>query len=239
MFKIGVTGARGRMGQRIIRLAKDEETLEVVFGLERQGHPEIGKTIDDVMITDSPDEMSSCDCLIDFSLPPATMENLKYLVKLKKSAVIGTTGFNQEQLDKINKAAKEIPIVFSPNMSVGVNLLFRLIKDASAILKGYNVEIEEAHHIHKKDAPSGTAKGIMDVINTQNFKVKIEEIKSIREGEIVGDHKVVFDSVEDRIELIHKAKNRDIFAKGALIAAKWIIKKDNGLYSMDNVLFGS
>ena len=124
-------------------------------------------------------------------------------------------------------------------MSVGVNLLFRLIKDAAVTLNGYTAEIEEAHHIHKKDSPSGTAKRIMDVINEQNFNIKVEEIKAIRDGEIIGDHKVVFDSIDDRIEIIHKAKNRDIFAKGAVIAAKWIANKDKGLYSMDNVLFKS
>ena len=239
MFNVGVTGARGRMGQRIIKLAKEEETLNVVLGLEKKGHPDIGKTIDGVIITDSQDEINSCDCLIDFSQPSATIENLEYLLKFKKCAVIGTTGFNKDQLNKINEASKVIPIVFSPNMSVGVNLLFRLIKDAAATLNGYTAEIEEAHHIHKKDSPSGTAKRIMDVINEQNFNIKVEEIKAIRDGEIIGDHKVVFDSIDDRIEIIHKAKNRDIFAKGAVIAAKWIANKDKGLYSMDNVLFKS
>jgi len=239
MFNVGVTGARGRMGQRIIKLAKEEETLNVVLGLEKKGHPDIGKTIDGVIITDSQDEINSCDCLIDFSHPSATIENLEYLLKFKKCAVIGTTGFNKDQLNKINEASKVIPIVFSPNMSVGVNLLFRLIKDAAVTLNGYTAEIEEAHHIHKKDSPSGTAKRIMDVINEQNFNIKVEEIKAIRDGEIIGDHKVVFDSIDDRIEIIHKAKNRDIFAKGAVIAAKWIANKDKGLYSMDNVLFKS
>ncbi|MCK5393742.1 MAG: 4-hydroxy-tetrahydrodipicolinate reductase, partial [Candidatus Omnitrophica bacterium] len=205
MFNVGVTGARGRMGQRIIKLAKEEETLNVVLGLEKKGHPDIGKTIDGVIITDSQDEINSCDCLIDFSLPSATIENLEYLLKFKKCAVIGTTGFNKDQLNKINEASKVIPIVFSPNMSVGVNLLFRLIKDAAVTLNGYTAEIEEAHHIHKKDSPSGTAKRIMDVINEQNFNIKVEEIKAIRDGEIIGDHKVVFDSIDDRIEIIHKA----------------------------------
>jgi len=237
MIKIGVSGARGRMGQRIIALAKKDSDLEVVLGLERVGHSEVGKTIDGVAIVDSVSQINNCDCLIDFSSPSATMEHLSSLTKFKKSAVIGTTGLDQAQQGKIKEASSQIPIVFSPNMSIGVNLLFRLLKDAAAVLGGYNVEIKEAHHIHKKDAPSGTAKKIAQVINEQGFNIGTQDIKSIREDEIIGDHKVTFESDVDRIELSHSAKTRDIFAKGSLVAAKWIVNQAPGLYSMEDVLF--
>jgi len=237
MIKIGVLGARGRMGQRIIRLANQDKDFEVVFGLEASNHPDIGKTIDKITITGDPEKMGGCDCLIDFSLPFAVIEHLSYLIKFKKPAVIGTTGLDSNQLGKITGASAIIPIVFSPNMSVGVNLLFKLLKETAKILKGYKVEIEEAHHIHKKDSLSGTAKKIAEIINTQGFNVKIEDIKAIREAEIVGDHEVIFDSDVDEISLAHRAKTRDIFAKGALVAAKWIVGKRKGLYSMEDVLF--
>jgi 4-hydroxy-tetrahydrodipicolinate reductase len=238
MIKIGVSGARGRMGQRIIALAKEDKDLEVVFGLERTGHPEVGKTIDGIKIVDDLEELNNCDCLIDFSSSSATIEHLSALVKFGKCAVIGTTGLDQDQQEKIKEASTKIPVVFSPNMSVGVNLLFRMLKEAATTLGGYKVEIEEAHHIHKKDAPSGTAKRIAQVINEGGFDVKTEDIKSIREDEIIGDHKIVFESSVDKIELFHSAKTRDIFAQGSLVAAKWVANRESGLYSMDDVLFG-
>lgn len=237
MIKIGVSGASGRMGQRIIRLIKEDSDIILTFGLECKGHPDIGKSIEKVTITDDCDIIKECDCLIDFSLPQALSEHVSFLVKFEKSAVIGTTGLDKKQIDLIASASKDIPIVFSPNMSVGVNLMFRLLKEAAGILGGYDVNIKEAHHMHKKDAPSGTAKKIAQIINSQGFNIKIEDIKAIREDEIVGDHKVVFNSDLDTITLSHSAKTRDIFVKGAILAAKWVAKKNPGLYSMDDVLF--
>jgi 4-hydroxy-tetrahydrodipicolinate reductase len=239
IFKIGIAGFCGRMGQRVFALAKKEkiEWVDITFGLECKGHPQVGKVIDGVKVTDDPEEIKNCWCLIDFSTPSATLEHLNYLVKFEKNAVIGTTGFDEEQQDKIKEAARTIPIVFSPNMSVGVNLLFKLVQTSARILKDYKVYIEETHHIHKKDAPSGTAKKIAEIINRGGgFEIKAEDIKSIREDEVVGDHRVIFESELDRIELYHSAKSRDIFAKGALLAAYWIGNKKPGLYSMDDVL---
>ena len=151
--------------------------------------------------------------------------------------VIGTTGLDKKAKDKISEVAKVIPIVFSPNMSIGVNILFRLLKIAAGTLKNYQAGIQEVHHVHKKDAPSGTAKRIAEIINEQGFNIKIEDIKADRYDEIIGDHKVVFESEVDKLELSHSAKTRDIFAQGALLAAGWIVGKSLGLYSMDDVLF--
>lgn len=238
MIKVGISGARGRMGRRIITLAADLKNLEIVFGLEDEDHPDVDKTIEKVKISADLESIKACDCLIDFSAPLATLEYLDYAVKFKKCMVIGTTGLDKAAQDKIKQAAKSIPIILSPNMSVGVNLLFRLLKIAAGILKDYKVGISEVHHIHKKDSPSGTAKRIAEIINQQGFNVKIEDIKADRYDEIIGDHKVVFESGVDKIELSHNAKTRDIFAQGALLAAEWIASKSAGLYSMQDVLFG-
>jgi 4-hydroxy-tetrahydrodipicolinate reductase len=237
MVKLGISGICGRMGRRILNLAKADQEFEIVLGLERRGHPDIGKMIEGVEIISEPGTIKSCDCLIEFSSPQASLEHLSHLVRFKKCTVIGTTGFTREEVEEIKNAALSIPIVFSPNMSVGVNLLFKLIRQSANILKDYAVYIEEAHHIHKKDAPSGTAKKIANILNEEGFSIKIEDIKAIREDEIVGDHKIVFESDVDRLELFHSAKTRDIFVKGALLAAKWIVDKKPGLYSMDDVLF--
>jgi 4-hydroxy-tetrahydrodipicolinate reductase len=237
MIRIGVSGACGKMGRRIIALSNKDNGLRIVFGLEARGHSQVGKIIDEVSIVDNPERIKDCDCLIEFTSAKATIEHVAKVVEFKKSAVIGTTGLAAYDKAKIKEAAKEVPIVFSPNMSVGVNLLFKLLKTAALILKGYKVSVEEAHHIHKKDAPSGTAKKIAEVINEQGLSIKAEDIRSIREDEIVGDHRVVFESDVDRIELTHSAKTRDIFAQGALTAAKWIVKRKPGLYTMEDVLF--
>ena len=237
MIKIGVSGACGKMGKRIIAKAKGAKEIDVVLGLEDKSHPEIGKVIDKIKISGDSLNIVACDCLIDFSAPIATLEYLDYAVKFNKCMVIGTTGLNSDERDKIKKAAQNIPVVLSPNMSVGVNLLFRLLKVAAGILKNYKTNIQEAHHIHKKDAPSGTAKRIAEIINEQGFNIKVEDIKADRFDEVVGEHKVVFESDVDKIELSHSAKTRDIFAEGALLAALWIIDKKPGLYSMEDVLF--
>lgn len=237
MIKLGISGACGKMGKRIIALANQEKDVTVILGFENKEHPDIGKIIDGVKISADISDVKDCDCLIEFSAPEPTIEHIPYLIKHKKCAVIGTTGLNDEQQNIIKKTSESIPIVFSPNMSIGVNLLFKLVKLCAETLKNYNIYIEETHHIHKKDAPSGTAKKIAQIINESGFNIKTKDIKAIREDEIAGDHKIIFESDVDKIELFHSAKTRDIFAQGAIIAAKWVVNKKHGLYSMDNVLF--
>jgi len=237
MIRLGIIGVCGRMGKRILSLCNKDRNIEVVLGLEYKGHPEEGKDIEGIKVVSDVNTVNLCDCLIEFTSPKAVIEHLPYLIKFKKPAVIGTTGLNEDEQNKIKEASKVIPLVFSPNMSIGVNLLFDLVKVSANLLKGYKVSIEEAHHIHKKDAPSGTAKRIAEIINSQReHSIRNEDIKSIREDEITGDHKVVFESEVDKIELFHSAKNRDIFAQGAVSAAKWIIDKESGMYSMKDVI---
>ncbi|MCM8779149.1 MAG: 4-hydroxy-tetrahydrodipicolinate reductase [Candidatus Omnitrophica bacterium] len=234
MIRLAVSGACGKMGSRIIDLASKEKDFQLTVLLEAKGHQKIGSIVYGVKISDNPEEIKNGDCLIEFTNPLATIEHLNICVKYNKAMVIGTTGLSEEEKMKVKDASRYIPIVFSPNMSVGVNLLFRLVREAASLLSEYNVRIIEAHHIHKKDAPSGTAKMLAEIIKRQTGK-EVKDIKSIREGEIVGDHRVIFDSPYDTIELFHSAKTRDIFAKGALIAARFVVRQKTGLFDMEAV----
>ncbi|KPK39216.1 MAG: hypothetical protein AMJ78_08845 [Omnitrophica WOR_2 bacterium SM23_29] len=236
MVRIAISGCAGKMGSRIFSLASEDKNLEAVVGLEQKSHPAIGSSIGKVKVSDNPDEIKNADVLIEFTTPQATVGHLDYALRHKKAMVIGTTGLAEEQVSRIKDASKNIPIVFSPNMSIGVNLLFKLVKEAAAKLsKDYNVNIVEAHHIHKKDAPSGTAKKLAQIIKDASGR-DVTDIKSIREGEIIGDHKVTFESSLDTIELAHSARTRDIFAKGALEAAKFVVDRPPKLYDMQDVL---
>jgi len=222
MIRICVSGSRGKMGSRIIALAREDRDIEVAGAFDIDGDPEqsIGK----------------CDCLIDFTAPKATVEHCAICERHKKAMVIGTTGLSEADTARIRQASRVIPLVLSPNMSIGVNLLFKLVRDAARTLGApYRVSIREAHHVHKKDAPSGTAKELARVIRETRDDRDIP-IQSIREDEIVGDHTVFFESPYDTLQLVHSAKTRDIFALGALTAAKYISRKKAGLYSMKDVL---
>ena len=237
MIKLGVLGAGGRMGRRIIELALNDREFALTLALEKRGHPLSGKYIDKIKISSTADGIFLIDVAIDFSLPQATFENLDYVLKYKKPLVLGTTGFSEEEADKIKEAAKAIPIVFSPNMSIGVNLLFGLAGEIARKLgPGYDIEIVEAHHKAKKDAPSGTAKKMAQVI--ANESGRNVTVHALRAGDIVGDHTVIYAGGGERIELKHQAHSRDVFAIGALRAAKWIVGKPAGLYSMQDVLKG-
>ena len=236
MIKLAISGCKGKMGQRICRLAEATGEFKIVALLESKNHSDIGQKISGVEITSNIDSIKDADVLIDFTAPEATIDNLNTCVKYSKPIVIGTTGLSESQQRSIEDASKKIPIVFSPNMSVGVNLLFKLVKEAANKLsKDYRVRIKEAHHKHKKDSPSGTAKKLADIIEEALGK-KVEGIESIREGELAGDHDVIFDSKYDTIKLCHSAKTRDIFAQGALTAAKWIVDKKSGLFSMQEIM---
>jgi dihydrodipicolinate reductase len=222
MIKICVSGSEGKMGSRIIDLAKKDHALEVAGGFDVGGDAESG--------------IAAGECLIDFTSPKATMEHLALCEKLKKPIVIGTTGLSEDEKARIKEASGHIPIVLSSNMSTGVNLLFKLIEEASKVLgKEYEVNIVEAHHTEKKDAPSGTAKEMARIIKDIRGDTEIS-IDSVREGEIVGEHTVTFESDVDLLEITHSAKTRDIFAKGALKAAKFVAGKKSGLFTMKDVL---
>ena len=235
MIKIAVVGSCGRMGQRIMALAEDDSRLSNAVGLEIKGSKSIGTEVFGVKVTDDINQIEQADVVIDFTPQADKTEILKAVCTFKKALVVGTTGLTKDQVKLIEEAASQIPIVYSPNMSVGVNVMFEIVKEAAAKLKGYNVKIIEAHHIHKKDAPSGTAKQFAAIVESQTGR-EVADVEAIREGEIVGDHKIILESDVDIIELSHHAKTRDIFAKGALEAAVWISDRPAGLYDMHDVL---
>jgi 4-hydroxy-tetrahydrodipicolinate reductase len=239
LIKLAVSGALGKMGGRVLELSSKDNDFKIVLALERTAHPGIGQQAGGVDVTSHPEKIKDIDVLIDFSLPEGTLEHLKICERFKKPIVIGTTGFTDIQKKVIARTAKKIAVVFSPNMSIGVNLLFELVRDASRKLpKNYNVRITEAHHVHKKDAPSGTAKMLAQIIREERGLDAVDT-KSIREGEIVGDHMIVFEGPFDTVRLSHSAKTRDIFVVGALRAAKFIAKKKRGLFTMPDVLNNS
>jgi len=224
MIKVTVAGSNGRMGRRIIGLAEKDRDIEIVSKFDTG--------------VDAKSEIAACEVLIEFTTPEATASHIAIAERLKKAVVIGTTGLSRGDKGVIEKASANIPIVFAPNMSVGVNLLFKICRDAARILPGdYTVEMTEVHHAGKKDSPSGTAKRLAELIaGERNISAADIPVKSIREGEIVGDHKVVFASGAERIELSHSANTRDTFALGAIAAAKFLKGKKNGLYTMRDVL---
>ncbi|MDR1259808.1 MAG: 4-hydroxy-tetrahydrodipicolinate reductase [Endomicrobium sp.] len=254
-MKIVVCGAGGRMGQAILAVAKLNKDVQVSAALECDGNEIIG-TGDPLVssICDLQKFLSKTDVLIDFTNSDAALKNLIIAEKYKVPVVVGTTGFNNDQRERIREISRNIPIVFSPNMAVGVNILFDLVKIVAKKIPHYNIEIVELHHNKKKDSPSGTAiklaeiaatsigKNIVDVgvygrHSTDMVRKKDEiGVSSIRAGDIVGDHTVYFVGCGERIELTHRAHSRDSFAMGALVAAKWLIGKKFGLYDMSDVL---
>lgn len=209
------------MGQTIIDLAKNDPKAEVVAQCD------LGDAIEAAM--------KDCDVAIDFSNASSIEEVCAAASKSKKALVIGTTGHSAEQRQLIETTAKSLPIVFASNFSVGVNTLFALTRRAAEILgEDFAAEISETHHTKKKDAPSGTAKTLGEILKDAG-KPDVA-IESIREGEVVGDHTVVFTGPNEKLELTHCAGSREIFARGALRAAEWVAGKQPGLYSMQNVL---
>lgn len=236
MIKLAVSGCLGRMGQSITRLALQNKEFKLMTVLEYKGHPQINQKVNGLQIATDTSALKGNDILIEFTTPQATIDHLKACEKHGVKMVIGTTGLNDAQKRAILSASKKIAIVFSSNMSIGVNLLFKLTElTASQTRANYVINMSEAHHIHKKDAPSGTAKTIAEIAQKASGQ-KVANIEVIRAGEIIGDHKIIFESEEDIITIAHHAKNRDIFAKGALAAAKFLAAQKSGLFTMQDVL---
>jgi 4-hydroxy-tetrahydrodipicolinate reductase len=221
--RVLLVGAAGRMGKTIFDLASTEPEIEIVAQCD------LGDAIEPAM--------NDCDVAIDFSHAKAIGEICSAALHHGKSLVIGTTAHSQQQRNTIEETAQSVPIVLASNFSVGVNVLFWLTRKAAELLgPDFDAQIVETHHKTKKDAPSGTAKTLAQVLKAAQ---KIENeipIQSIREGEVVGEHAVIFSGPSERLELTHRAASREIFARGALRAAKWIIGRPPGLYSMHDVL---
>ncbi len=264
MVKAILMGAAGKMGGRIASLITGAEGIELAGAVERQDHPLIGKDIGEIsgfgatgitIAGDLKDCISKGDVVIDFTQHEASMVHLGTASDYGKAIVIGSTGFSPEETGRIKKMAERVRCVVAPNMSVGVNVMFKILGDLAAILgDDFDVEIIEAHHNQKKDAPSGTAVRMAEVLATA-LKRNLDRvgvygrkgmigartreeigIQTVRAGDIVGEHTVIFGGTGERLELIHRAHSRDNFAKGAIRAAKWIVNQKNGIYDMQDVL---
>ena len=266
MIRVAVTGAAGRMGKTIIEALQQADGVELSAAIVEPASSLIGADAGElagvgklgVKLAGSLDEVvADFDLLIDFTAPEVTLQNLAFCAANGKKMVIGTTGLNDGQKDELKQAAEITALVFAPNMSVGVNLCFKLLEVAAKALGddgGYDIEVIEAHHRHKVDAPSGTALRMGEVVadalgrdlNTcavygrqgQTGARPEKEIgfETIRAGDVVGDHTVLFATEGERIEITHKASSRMTFAKGAVRAAGWLVDKQSGLYDMQDVL---
>lgn len=235
MIKLAITGCQGRMGQRITELASQDNEFQIVALIESPDRPDVPEMSHGIRVSRDINAIRGADVLIDFTLPAPTMQNLEACLRHHVAMIIGTTGLSDEQRARIRQASQALAVVQSTNMSVGVNLVFGLLKQMAGALKGYDVAITETHHVHKKDAPSGTAKTMAEVVEGVTGR-KVVDIESRREGEVIGYHAVTFDSSVDTIKISHNAKTRDMFAEGALVAAKFLAKKDKGFFNMQEVL---
>lgn len=264
MLKIAVAGAGGRMGGRIVALSGQYEGLSLTGAFDRKGHKDAGRDVGEICGAGTlgiklgegiGEVIDGADVIIDFTQTGSTLAHLREASKSGKAMVVGTTGFTKEDMAEIESLTRNIPCVLASNMSLGVNLLLRVLKDIAKVLgDDYDVEIIEAHHRLKKDAPSGTALRMAEAVAGalgrdldevavyarkgmigQRGKKEIG-IQTIRAGDIIGEHTVIFGGLGERVEITHKASSRDTFARGALRAALWIKGKPAGLYDMQDVL---
>ncbi len=255
-IRVAVAGACGRMGSTIISLLSKTPDMKPVWVFESKNHPSVGsEVISGLVIKDNLDQCPDADVLIDFTAPEASIMNLEIAKKKGLKSVVGTTGFSKEQIDIIRSFSKEIPVVVSPNMSIGVNIMMKLVEIASQLLgKEYEVEIIETHHHNKKDAPSGTALKIGEIINSVRGKDSREGfvcgrsgnigqrspeeigIHAVRISEVVGEHVVLFGGKGEILEISHRCFNRESFAQGSILAARFIVEKEAGFYQMSDVI---
>ena len=264
MAKVIIAGAAGRMGRRIGYMVNEHPELQVAGGFERPDNPNVGKDMGELggygangvlVAGDLEAVIDQGDVIIDFTFHEATMNIARQAARKNTAMVIGTTGLSQENLEELAGLCAHFPCVQAPNMAVGVNVLFKLAAKVAAILgNDYDMEIVEAHHRMKKDAPSGTAMKLGEVM-AQAVGRSLEKdgvfsrhgiigertdteigLQTIRAGDIVGEHTVYFAGAGERLELTHRAHSRDNFARGAALAAAWVVKQSNGLYNMFDVL---
>ena len=263
MPNIAITGATGRMGRTLVQLVHQAEDLTLAGATDRPDSPSLGQDVGvlcglgetGVMVQSDLSALNDIDIVIDFTLPAATEAHLQICRNRGFGLVIGTTGLTETQKTQVNAAGQEIPIVFAPNMSVGVNVLTQLVEQAAQILgDDYDVEIVEMHHRHKVDAPSGTALALGEAAarglqrNLKDCAIYGREgaegprktdtigFATLRGGDVVGDHTVIYAGDGERIEIGHKASSRNTFARGALRAARWLSGRPAGRYTMRDVL---
>lgn len=250
MIKIIMCGCNGKMGQTITGIVAEDEESEIVAGFDIAENDSLSYPV----FTDMYKCDVDADVVIDFSSSKGTDKLLEYCVDKKMPLVLCTTGLSEEQLNKVHEASKTIPVLKSANMSLGINTIMKLLKEATKVLApaGYDIEIVERHHNQKVDAPSGTALALADTINEQldnEYEYKFDRsgdrikrpkkeigISAVRGGTIVGDHEVIFAGIDEVIEINHHAYSKAVFGKGAVQAAKFLAGKEPGMYDMGNVI---
>jgi 4-hydroxy-tetrahydrodipicolinate reductase len=258
---LGISGAAGRMGQRLVHLTCEDQELTLGVALEAANHPRLGQDIGEVaglgalgvpLRADLPAEQR-IDALIDFSTPEGTMTVLPWCVARRIPLVVATTGHTPAQRQEIEAAAHHTALLMAPNMSLSVNVLFQLVRQAAALLKdkGFDVEIVERHHRFKKDAPSGTALHFARIVQEMMGQTQLRHgreglvgerppqeigVHALRTGDNVGEHTIIFSTLGETLELVHRGHTRDSYARGALLAAKFLAGKQPGRYTMEDVL---
>jgi 4-hydroxy-tetrahydrodipicolinate reductase len=260
-IRIGINGAAGRMGQRIVALIHQEPDMEVVAALDAADSPHLGRDVGEVAGVGSIGVAIAAalpvnirpDCVIDFSTPHGTMSILSACTSRQIPLLVATTGHSPQQKAEIEAAAHHTAILYAPNLSLVVNLLFKLVRVAAEVLrdKGFDIEIIERHHRFKKDAPSGTALRFAEIIRevlgrgrfifgregiTGERSAEEIGIHAIRGGDNVGEHTIVFTTIGETLELVHKGHSRDSYARGALLAARFLANRPAGRYTMEDVL---
>jgi 4-hydroxy-tetrahydrodipicolinate reductase len=263
VVRVAIAGAGGRMGRMLAEAALRDPGIRLTAALDRPGSPVVGQRVGELVGMDCPlpvtadlaGALEHTDCLIDFTRPEGTLQHLAHCQRAGKAMVIGTTGFDDEGKASIREAAGRIPVVWAPNMAVGVNLVFKLLDTAARILaQGYDVEVVEAHHRHKVDSPSGTALRMGEVVaaalgrDLKECAVYGREgvtgerdpstigFATVRGGDIVGDHTVMFCGTGERVEISHRAGSRMPYALGSMRAAKFLATRRSGLFDMQDVL---
>ncbi|MCK5578587.1 MAG: 4-hydroxy-tetrahydrodipicolinate reductase [Planctomycetes bacterium] len=244
MMEIGIHGAAGRVGLRLVDLIIQSSDCKLKLALDRSDHPSLGQDIGQLaglakklnLPLTAELTKKTVDVIIDFSLPTGTMPLLEKCRELKVPLVIGTTGFDEPQISQIKKAGQTIPCLLSPNMSIGANVMFQTAAQlAKKLGPEYDIEVTETHHRFKKDMPSGTAKKLVAAVKAVLPKKNIPT-HSLRVGDVVGEHQIVFGTLGERIELKHLVQNRDIFALGAMQVAHWLSRAKPGFYTMEDFL---
>uniref|UniRef100_A0A7V6CNC2 4-hydroxy-tetrahydrodipicolinate reductase n=1 Tax=candidate division WOR-3 bacterium TaxID=2052148 RepID=A0A7V6CNC2_UNCW3 len=240
MIKIILIGAAGKMGRIVAEAISNEKDMKIVAGVEKTGHPHIGSPFYDGYLTDDLEKVIKAgDICVDFTNPLATLENLEIARKEKKPYLTGTTGLTEEQLAIIKKISDEIPILYSPNFSFGINLLFKMIKEMVKFLPDdYDISLIETHHKKKVDAPSGTAKKFIEIIKNKKREKEIKPI-SLRLGDIIGEHVLIFATEGEYIKIIHHATSRFAFAKGVIYGIRFLINKEPNFYTFEDILLST
>lgn len=238
MIRVAVIGAAGRMGSEVCRSLLQQSDIQLVGGVEASGHSSVGSCLGNGrIVSDLTLLLPTADVVVDFSLPCVVAEHVRSCAQAKVPYVVGVTGLSEGDSEALARCSSVIPIVHSVNFSVGVAVLNRLVSEATKSLRsGYDISILEIHHRHKRDSPSGTARMLEASIRRASQSEISVSVSSVRTGEVVGEHRVIFGGAGERVELVHKAESRATFVTGVIAAIRFVISQKPGLYSIDDLI---